>query len=103
MTGRRGADGGRAGVGAGVEALGEAAEEALLAFAEHLRSERGCSPHTVRAYVADVRDLLHHAASAGAPARAPAGALAALDLHAVRGWLADGSGRGLARSTLAHR
>src|SRR4051794_32700625 len=38
---------------------------ALDAFARHLRSERGLSPHTVRAYVGDITTLLDHATRLG--------------------------------------
>jgi integrase/recombinase XerC len=65
---------------------------ALAAFVEHLRLERGRSPHTVRAYRSDLVGLL-----AGLPA------LPALDLERLRGWLADAHGSGSARATLARR
>jgi integrase/recombinase XerC len=50
-------------------------------FTDHLRSVRGLSPHTVRAYRSDVTILLHYLASSGR------GDLAALDLTLLRGWL----------------
>ena len=34
-------------------------------FAEHLRLERGLSPHTIRAYTGDVGSLLGHLARVG--------------------------------------
>ena len=61
-------------------------------FVEHLRLERGRSPHTVRAYRADLAGLL-----AGLPA------LPDLDLARLRGWLADAHAAGAARSTLARK
>ncbi|HET7900408.1 MAG TPA: tyrosine-type recombinase/integrase [Candidatus Nanopelagicales bacterium] len=72
-------------------------EEALAAFATHLDSELGRSPHTVRAYVGDVRRLLGFARVHGATA------LADLDLADLRGWLAVEGAQGHARTTLARR
>jgi integrase/recombinase XerC len=68
------------------------AHRALDAFVDHLRLERGRSPHTVRAYRADLVGLL-----AGLPA------LSALDLGALRSWLAAAHRSGAARSTLSRR
>lgn len=74
-----------------------ALEEALDGFATHLRDERGRSPHTVRAYVGDVADLLGFAAEQGV------GELPDLDLAILRAWLAGMDRRGAARSTIARR
>ncbi len=74
-----------------------ALEEALDGFAAHLRDERGRSPHTVRAYVGDVADLLGFAAEQGV------GELPDLDLAILRAWLAGMDRRGAARSTIARR
>jgi integrase/recombinase XerC len=70
---------------------------ALEAFGRHLAAERGLSPHTVRAYLGDVRSLLAHAARAGLTA--PDG----LDIGVLRRWLASQYGTGHARATLARR
>jgi integrase/recombinase XerC len=70
---------------------------ALAAFERHLRSERSLSPHTVRAYVGDVRSLLEHASRAGA------GAPADLGVGELRDWLALQHQSGAARATLARR
>jgi integrase/recombinase XerC len=70
---------------------------ALAAFERHLRSERSLSPHTVRAYAADIRSLLEHASRDGV--RAPAG----LGLTHLRSWLASQHSSGAARTTLARR
>ena len=86
----------------------------LEAFEEHLRHERNRSPQTVRAYLADLRALIDHVAGTAAapavdddaPARHASSApdvLAELDIEDLRGWLADMSGSGLARATLARR
>ena len=69
----------------------------LAAFERYLRSERSLSPHTVRAYVGDVRSLLEHAARDGV--QAPDG----LGLAHLRGWLASQHSSGAARATLARR
>jgi integrase/recombinase XerC len=70
---------------------------ALVAFARHLRSERSLSPHTVRAYVGDVRSLLEHASRAGADAPGDLG------VSELRDWLAIQHESGAARATLARR
>ncbi|MGH3753700.1 MAG: tyrosine recombinase XerC [Pseudonocardiaceae bacterium] len=66
-------------------------------FAAHLRSVRGLSPHTVRAYRGDVAALLQYLVDSGR------GDLAALDLALLRGWLAAQHRSGHRRSTLARR
>jgi integrase/recombinase XerC len=65
---------------------------ALAAFVDHLHLERGRSPHTVRAYRADLTGLLGGLS-----------ALSELSLARLRGWLADAHGTGAARATLARR
>ena len=73
----------------------------LDAFAGHLALQRGLSEHTVRAYCGDVLTLLAllpHGPDGNAPAD-----LGALTLATLRRWLAQESGRGLARATLARR
>jgi integrase/recombinase XerC len=70
---------------------------ALAAFQRHLRSERSLSPHTVRAYVGDVRSLLEHASRTGVAA------LGDLGLSELRDWLAVQHESGVARATLARR
>jgi integrase/recombinase XerC len=66
---------------------------ALLAeFLRHLALERGRSSHTVRAYRADLTPLL-----------AGLDDIAALDLGALRRWLAAGHAAHASRSTLARR
>jgi integrase/recombinase XerC len=66
-------------------------------FAAHLRSVRGLSPHTVRAYCGDVTTLLHYLAGSGRDG------LAALDLKLLRGWLGAQQRSGHQRRTLARR
>ena len=67
------------------------------AFLRHLRSQRGLSEHSVRAYEGDVGSLLEHARRRGhtEPSR--------LDLAILRSWLAAQTTRGMARSTVARR
>jgi integrase/recombinase XerC len=71
--------------------------EHLDAFVSHLRSVRGLSEHTQRAYRTDVGSLLAHLADAGHAT------LDGLDLAVLRGWLAVERSAGLGRSTLARR
>ncbi len=68
--------------------------EVLERFAEHLRFERGCSAHTVRAYTADMGALISFAGVRGV-------AVADLDLPLLRSWLAEQARRGAARTTVA--
>lgn len=68
------------------------ADRALAEFLEHLRLQRGRSPHTVRAYRADLTGLLAGLCT-----------LPGLDLGRLRGWLADAHAAGAARSTLARK
>jgi integrase/recombinase XerC len=70
---------------------------AVDAFGRHLSAERGLSPHTVRAYLADVASLLSFAAEDGCAQ------IADLDIGVLRGWLAAQHRAGQARSTIARR
>lgn len=65
-------------------------------FAAHLRSVRGLSLHTVRAYCGDVTTLLQYLADSGRD-------LGALDLSMLRAWLGAQHRSGHQRSTLARR
>lgn len=93
------------------------------AFERHLRLERSRSPHTIRAYLADLRDFLAYVDEAeasggagpgtgtdtgtGVNERGPAGASeAALDeirLADLRAWLGVLAAAGSARSSIARR
>ena len=66
-------------------------------FAAHLRAVRGLSPHTVRAYRADVGALLWYLVGSGHDE------LVALDLTLLRHWLGAQHRHGCRRSTLARR
>lgn len=90
-------DGARPDALATSELLAPALAIALEQFTRHLALELGRSPHTVRAYTADVRALLVHAGCLGATAPAE------LDLAVLRSWLARSRTSGAARTTLARR
>ncbi|WP_344598097.1 tyrosine recombinase XerC [Actinomadura vinacea] len=77
--------------------LGEGLAEALEGFRRHLRAERDVSPHTLRAYDGDLRDLYRYAAEVGV--REPDG----LDVNVLRAWLAQQHARGRSRATLGRR
>ena len=79
------------------EPLTPAAREALDAFVEFLRLERGASVHTIRAYAGDVINLLGWLASVGE------GDLDQVELADLRGWLAHLQASGADRSTMARR
>ncbi|HEY3952191.1 MAG TPA: tyrosine-type recombinase/integrase [Streptosporangiaceae bacterium] len=66
-------------------------------FGRHLAAERGLSPHTVRAYLGDIRSLLEHAGQCGVTEPDE------LDAGLLRSWLARQWAGGQARSTLARR
>lgn len=69
----------------------------LDGFERHLGSRRGLSPHTQRAYLADLTDLGDHLLAHAARDFADA------DLRGLRAWLAALHARGAARTTVARR
>lgn len=69
----------------------------LVDYERHLTSERDLSPHSVRAYLSDISDLLGHAARLGCST------LDDVDLRVLRSWLANLQSRGRSRTTLARR
>ncbi len=77
--------------------LGAHVRADLSAWERHLRSERGLSEATVRAYLADVISLLDHARKLNKTE------LADLDLPTLRSWLAKIATTGGARTSLARR
>ncbi|MDT0213756.1 tyrosine recombinase XerC [Rothia sp. ARF10] len=77
----------------------------VAAFERHLRAERGRSPHTVRAYLGDLRELFDHVDGVGgadAPRRRET-PLADIRLADLREWLGALASAGAARATLARR
>jgi integrase/recombinase XerC len=84
-----------------VTTVGQLGSEALVrsvaAFLDHLQTARGLSPQTVRAYGADLEDLLVFAGRRGIAT------VGGVDLAALRDWLWEGTERGLARNTIARR
>lgn len=66
-------------------------------YERHLASERGLSPHTVRAYLGDVAGLLEHLHRLGRDD------VTGLDLRALRSWLAQQQSTGRSRTTIARR
>jgi integrase/recombinase XerC len=72
------------------------AQGVLADYERHLVSERDLSPHTVRAYLADVSSLLEHAGRMGR-------GVGDLDLRILRSWLAHQQVTGRSRTTLARR
>ncbi|WP_028708254.1 tyrosine recombinase XerC [Propionicicella superfundia] len=71
--------------------------EVLRRYGEHLELGRGLSPHTCRAYLGDLRELAAHLTEAGIDD------LEAVDLAALRGWLAAQQRSGAGRSTMQRR
>ncbi len=79
------------------EALPEPMARVLADYERHLVSERDLTPHTVRAYLADVAGLLEHASRMG---QAQPGEV---DLRTLRSWLARQQSTGHSRTTIARR
>lgn len=78
-------------------AMAPAWGDAVDGFTRHLRDERGRSAHTVRAYTADIRDLIAYCEDRGVDE--PSG----IDLTVLRSWLAAGTSGGRSRATIARR
>ena len=72
-------------------------DDALLAFEVHLRDERNRSPHSIRAYLGDTRDLLTFAAGTGCSSPDD------LTLADLRAWLATLHAAGQSRASIARR
>lgn len=76
---------------------GEKFAELRAEYERHLRSERRLSEHTVRAYEADLENLLGHLSALGIDDPAQA------ELTDLRSWLARQQTTGAARATLQRR
>jgi integrase/recombinase XerC len=72
-------------------------EKLLTAFERNLKVERNLSPHTIRAYMGDLKSLLLHLEKLGLSD------ISALELTHLRSWLANQAVKGGARTTLARR
>jgi integrase/recombinase XerC len=83
-------------VAADVE-LPEEMSRALAAYERHLTAERDLAPHTVRAYLTDVRAMLEHAVLLGHQD------VGTIDVRTLRSWLAKQQTLGRARTTMARR
>ena len=77
--------------------LPEPMAQVLAAYERHLVSERDLTPHTVRAYVGDIRGMLEQAARLGHTD------VGTLDVRTLRSWLATQQTLGKARTTMARR
>jgi integrase/recombinase XerC len=87
----------------------QATEQVLSQFETHLRAERGLSVHTVRAYLADVGNLLAYLSTAGQADTVPGGPdvpavdVRQLEVGDLRAWLGAMAAGGAARSSLSRR
>lgn len=77
--------------------LPEPFERCVRHFEQYLAVERGLSPHTVRAYIADTRSLLGHVSSTGISG------IDGIGTGVIRAWLARQHAAGQARASLARR
>ena len=73
------------------------ADDLVDEWEHHLRVARNASPHTVRAYTGDLRDLTDYLERTGS------GALAEVDLRTLRRWLAGMHAAGAERATIQRR
>lgn len=80
-----------------MQQIGETWAARLAEYERHLRSERGLSEHSVRAYLSDLSSLAAHVGKLGVDDPAD------LDLRALRSYLANLQTVGRARTTLARR
>jgi integrase/recombinase XerC len=78
--------------------VSQSTAQTLAEFERHLRSERGRSEHTTRAYLGDLRSLVEFLT-----AECGISDLAEVGLRDLRGWLAAQAESGAARSTIARR
>lgn len=72
-------------------------EQALAEFADHIRLDKRHSPHTVRSYLSDVKNLSQFAIAASVAS--PTG----IDIRILRGWLVQANHDGKSRATITRR
>jgi integrase/recombinase XerC len=77
--------------------LPEAMVRVLGEYERHLSAERDLTPHTLRAYLADIAGLLEHARRLGHDD------VSTIDLRTLRSWLALQQTTGKSRTTMARR
>ncbi len=77
--------------------------DAIASFERHLRAERGLSPHSIRAYLGDVRDFAGYLAETAQERGDDPLALDEVARIELRGYLGDLRNRGLAASSVARR
>src|ERR1043165_4230945 len=78
---------------------GNGSEQFIEHFLSYLTSERGCSPHTTKAYAEDLSAFLSFVDARGEMPRFPN----RLDRLVIRGFLADQTEKGTGKRTLSRR
>ena len=78
---------------------GNGSEQYVDLFLSHLSAERGCSPHTLKAYAEDLSAFVTFLESRGELQRFPA----QIDRLLLRAFLADQTGKGAGKRTLGRR
>ena len=78
---------------------GTGSEQFVELFLSYLASERGCSPHTTKAYAEDLSAFIHFVDERGERPRFPN----RLDRLVIRGFLADQTEKGTGKRTLSRR
>ena len=77
--------------------MSEQLQEIVAGFGDYLKSARGYSRNTVKAYLTDIEDLIQFGAKQNLAE------IAGLDLDLIRDWLYEVDQRGLAKSTMARK
>lgn len=72
-------------------------DEVFSAFEQHLHGDRSLSAHSIRAYLGDLRSLIHHLHALGVSD------ISRLELSHIRSWLATMQVKGGARTSLSRR
>lgn len=72
-------------------------DDVFSAFERHLHSDRNLSTHSIRAYLGDLKSLIHHLQALGVSD------ISQLELSHIRSWLATMQTKGGARTSLSRR